>query len=77
MAQSSVPTKYWTDAFQTAVFLINRMPTPILQNTSPFQILFKLIPDYSFLRNFGSACWPNLRPFNRHKWICALNSVSF
>lgn len=27
LAQSSAPLKYWVDAFKTAVFLINRMPT--------------------------------------------------
>lgn len=24
-------------------------------------------PDYSFLRVFGCACWPNLRPYNKRK----------
>ncbi|KAF5466003.1 hypothetical protein F2P56_015962 [Juglans regia] len=43
------------------------MPTPILKNISHFQTLFNQQPDYKFLRVFGCACWPNLRPFNRHK----------
>jgi hypothetical protein len=30
--------------------LINRLPTPILQNKSPFQKLFHCSPDYKFLR---------------------------
>jgi len=24
-------------------------------------------PKFSFLRVFGCACWPNLRPYNKHK----------
>lgn len=24
-------------------------------------------PNYSFLKNFCCQCWPNLRPYNRHK----------
>ena len=24
-------------------------------------------PNYLFLRVFGCACWPNLRPYNKHK----------
>lgn len=55
-------------AFQTAIFLINRMPIPILCNmSSPFQTLFHHSPDYKFLCVFGAVCWPNLRPFNQHK----------
>lgn len=67
LAQSSAPSKFWAEAFQTATFLINRMPTPILRNISPFQALFNKKPNYNFLRIFGCACWPNLRPFNRYK----------
>lgn len=30
--QASMPSKYWVEAFQMAIFLIYRMPTPILKN---------------------------------------------
>jgi len=43
------------------------MPTPLLQNNSPFELLFKKPRDYNFLRTFGSACWPNLHPYNSNK----------
>jgi hypothetical protein len=29
--------------------------------------LFGNSSDYSLLRIFGCACWPNLRPYNKHK----------
>jgi hypothetical protein len=64
---ASVPLRFWDDAFQTACYLINRLPTPILQNQSPFTKLFTISPDYSLLKIFGSACWPNLRPYNSNK----------
>ena len=57
---ASVPLHYWDDAFQTACYLINRLPTKILQNHSPFEIFFQNYPDYNLLRFFGCACWPNL-----------------
>ena len=62
-----MPLLYWEDAFTTAIFLINRLPTPILNNLSPSEMLYNRVPDFSFLRVFGCACWPNLRPYNRHK----------
>jgi len=64
---ASVPRQYWDDAFVTACYLINRMPTPLLKNQSPFELLFKTPPDYKILRIFGCACWPHLWPYNSNK----------
>jgi hypothetical protein len=62
-----MPLKFWDEAFLTAVFLINRLPTKVLNDITPFYRLYEKEPDYSFLRTFGCACWPNLRPYNNHK----------
>ena len=59
---------FWDDTFQTACYLINRLPTPVLNNSSPFEKLFHTSPDYSLLKVFGCACWPNLRPYNSNKF---------
>lgn len=39
---------------------------------STFEVLRGQLPDYNFLKVFGSLCWPNLCPFNNTKWIIAL-----
>ena len=67
LAKSSIPLKYWDEAFRTAVFLHNRLPTPILKQKCSLEFLFKTKPNYSFLKVFGSACYPNTHPFNKHK----------
>ena len=67
LSHSHLPQTYWEDAFNTATFLINRLPTPTLNNISPYEKLYNRTPDFSFLRTFGCACWPNLRPYNKHK----------
>ncbi|KAK9051887.1 hypothetical protein SSX86_028515 [Deinandra increscens subsp. villosa] len=67
LSQSHVPRRFWHFAFDTAVYLINRMPSRTNSSTSPFQHLFKRTPDYTFLRVFGSQCFPHLRPYNQHK----------
>ena len=51
----------------TACFLINRMPSRVIMNSTPAEKLLNTPPNYQFLRVFGCACWPNLRPYNNHK----------
>jgi transposase InsO family protein len=52
LAQSHLPPKYWVETCFIAVFLINHMPSPILQNSIPFTKLFKVELDYSTLKVF-------------------------
>lgn len=67
LANAFIPFKYWHFAFDTAVYLINRMPSHVSHNKSPFAYLMNHSPDYSFLKVFGCLCFPFLRPYNRHK----------
>ena len=67
LAQAKLPLKFWWDYFVAAVYLINRLPTPLLGHLSPYQKLFDKKPDYSFLKVFGCAYFPYLRPYNSHK----------
>jgi hypothetical protein len=62
-----MPLKYWDEAFLATTYLINRIPTKILDFSTPLEPLFKEKLNYSGLRIFDCACWPNLRPFNTHK----------
>ena len=44
-----MPLSFWWDAFNTAVYLINRLPTLLLNNQSPMRKLYHQEPDFSFL----------------------------
>ena len=57
---------FWSDAF-TACFLINRLPTRVLNMKTPIELLLDETPDYTFFKVFGCACWPHLRPYNDRK----------
>ncbi|KAJ0444423.1 putative RNA-directed DNA polymerase [Helianthus annuus] len=57
---SHLPKKFWYDAYATAAYLINRLPSPVIHYSSPFETLFGSSPDYSFLRTFGCLCYPFL-----------------
>lgn len=41
MSKASVPKQYWPYAFATAVYLINRLPTPVSSLQSPYQKLLE------------------------------------
>ncbi|RVW29803.1 Retrovirus-related Pol polyprotein from transposon RE1 [Vitis vinifera] len=58
---------YWTYTFATAIYLINRMPTPTLHLSSPFDKLFESPPNYTKLPVFSCLCYPLFRPYSHHK----------
>ncbi|WVZ51017.1 hypothetical protein U9M48_002209 [Paspalum notatum var. saurae] len=67
LAHASMPIKFWDEAFLAAAYLINRTLSKVINHDTPFERLFQKKPDYNFLRIFGCACWPNLRPYNTKK----------
>jgi hypothetical protein len=67
LARASMPLKFWDEAFATAAYLINRLPSRVINFDTPLHRLFDTTPDYSFLKVFGCACWSNLIPYNQHK----------
>jgi hypothetical protein len=67
LADASMPLKYWDQGFLTATHLINRTPSKILDYDTPLHRLLGATPDYSTLRVFGCAYWPNLLPYNSYK----------
>ena len=63
LKQASMPHRFWDEAISTVVYLINRMPTPLLKYTSPYKLLFNHDLDYRFLRTFGCMCYPYLQHY--------------
>jgi hypothetical protein len=67
LAHSHLPNRYWVDSFLTTVYLINRLPSLVLDNTSPYFKIHQKDLDYHQLKFFGCKCYPLLRPLNAHK----------
>jgi hypothetical protein len=67
LAHASMPLKFWDEAFLTATFLINLLPSKVINVETPVECLLRTKPNYDSLRIFGCACWPNLRPYNKCK----------
>ncbi|KAI4324102.1 hypothetical protein L6164_023666 [Bauhinia variegata] len=66
--QASLPLHFWGDAILTATYLVNRLPTPLLHNQSPFEKLFSKPPSYSHLRVFGSLAFALNKSPHKHKF---------
>ena len=67
LIESCVPSHFWCEALSTAVYLINRLPSPTLNNESPYLRLYEDAPDYSDLHIFGCVCFVHLQPHERNK----------
>lgn len=50
------------------VYLINRVPTKILNNKSSYEVLYGEVPDLSNLKVFGCLSYESTLPVNRHKF---------
>jgi histone deacetylase 1/2 len=63
LAQAHMPLKFWDEAFLTATYLINRIPSKIINFDTPLERLFHTKLDYASFHTSGCVCWPNLRPY--------------
>ncbi|KAL0641364.1 hypothetical protein Bca4012_102815 [Brassica carinata] len=57
MFQANVPKRFWSDAVSTACYLINRMPTRVLKDQAPFEVLNKRKPSLAYMKVFGCLCY--------------------
>lgn len=64
---ANLPNTYWSHAFSPAVYLINRLPTHVLNLSSPYASLFRTPPNYTELKILGCLCFPWLRPYRSNK----------
>ncbi|KAL4038617.1 hypothetical protein IC575_002239 [Cucumis melo] len=67
LLSASCPEKFWGEAALTSVYTINRLPSSVLQNISPFERLYGTPPNYSNLKIFGCACFVLLQPHEHTK----------
>lgn len=77
MFQSSLPKKFWPYSLLTTTWMINRLPSRVLDWKSPYEILFGVAPDLSILRPFGCLVYAvNVTP-HRGKFVSRSNKCIF
>ncbi|CAN1780189.1 Retrovirus-related Pol polyprotein from transposon TNT 1-94 [Linum perenne] len=75
--QANLPLSFWSDCVRHAVFLINRLPSPVLDDQTPYQLLHDKPPDLSFLRVFGSLVYASTLVSHRIKFTSRARECIF
>ena len=55
--QSQLPSHLWGECLLTSTYIINRIPTTILNNISPYEALYHTPPSYDNIRVFGCLAY--------------------
>ncbi|KAL2903852.1 Retrovirus-related Pol polyprotein from transposon TNT 1-94 [Bienertia sinuspersici] len=55
--QGNLPVKFWGECVLSAAYLINRTPSGVLKNKTPYEILYGVEPNFDILRVFGCLCF--------------------
>lgn len=63
--QSKLPKQYWSYIVLHAIYIISRVPTPILENNAPYIVLNGHDPDLHTLKVLGSICYASI--FHSHR----------
>lgn len=63
----NVPKRFWSQEVLTAAYLINRLPSRVLNFKSPYEVLKGRKLDLSHLKLFGCVCFVHVQYAHRDK----------
>ena len=75
--QSNVPIFYWGECVLIVVHIINRLPSKLLNNKTPFEKHYGKPPSYAYLKVFGCLCFASTLSHNRSKFEPRSSSCVF
>ncbi|KAK9740661.1 hypothetical protein RND81_03G051900 [Saponaria officinalis] len=65
---ANLPVKFWGECILTSIYLINKMPTPLLNWKTPYELLMGKTPTYDELRVLDSLCCASMPITHRDKF---------
>jgi len=68
MIQSHLPKIFWSYFVIHVAHIINMLPTPVLNYSSPHEMFFQTDADFNGLKVFGSLCYASTLSTNRRKF---------
>ncbi|KAI3507425.1 hypothetical protein L1887_22411 [Cichorium endivia] len=57
MFHANIPKRFWGECIETATYIINRLPSKVLKNQTPYEIVFGHKPDYEHMRTLGCLAY--------------------
>lgn len=66
--QANLPLKFWGDCVLTATYLISRIPSPLLNDLTPYEKFLGHSLVYSHQKVFGCLCYASTLSRNRTKF---------
>jgi hypothetical protein len=67
-AHAKMPLKYWNFAMEQSTISINILPSNVLKQKSPCQLLYHKNPKFLDFKPLRCSIFPLLRPYNAHKY---------
>jgi len=67
MLSMNVPKDFWSYGVFTIAYLVNHLPSRVLEFKSPLEFLQDKIPDISHIKVFGCTCFMHLSATHRDK----------
>lgn len=68
MLNANLPKTFWGDGILTATYIINKLPTPVLNGATPWEVLFQQPAYVDNLKVFGCLCFVNTITGHRDKF---------
>ena len=65
--KKKLPLRFWTEAVYTTIYLLNRLPTKVVDGMTPIEAMSGIKPSAKHLRTFGSMCYIYVPSIKRSK----------